>query len=311
MKLGRVTMCLGNHSIDIKSSQYNVTTIKNILKVFVLSFSLMFSLNSFGAIDLIHCTSDENLKEYNEIHQRIKKSSEILYVYDLGIVSLCIGKEGEGMSHLQKASDSGHIAATHLLGLYFMANRSFNRAERGRINSLEDFNSAIHYYEKAAQMIEETNNYPKGTTLDMEEIEYYAYTSYYVFATIPELYFYGYDKALEDTVNSGEKVSYVDTLEVLRKMKHSAERCVERPALSGWYDKKADLYQVQQVRCGAYLNYARQVLSLEEQRIQLAQGCRGSLNSCSNHQETLNQINQIKSMMSGAINSIPSQYLKW
>jgi hypothetical protein len=231
-------------------------------------------------------------------------------VYNLGVISLCLGKEAEGMAHLQRASDSGHISATHLLGLYFMANRSFSSEKRGYVTNLEDFNSAIHYYEKAAQMIEETDNYPKGTTEDMEELEYNVYVSYYVFATIPELYFSGYDKALEDTLNSQENVSYVDTLNVLEKMWHSAERCVNRPSLSGWYDKKETLYQVQQVRCGAYLDYARSVLPLEKQRIQIAQGCGDSLNGCSNHQEVLNQINQIKSMMDNAINSIPPQYLE-
>ena len=98
-------------------------------------------------------------------------------------------RKGRNVSSAKIFRFRSHIAATHLLGLYFMANRSFNREERGRISNLEDFNSAIHYYEKAARMIEETNSYPKGTTEDMEEIEYYVYTSYYVFATAPELYF--------------------------------------------------------------------------------------------------------------------------
>ena len=307
--LEMMKMYLGNKSIGIKPDLYGVTTVKNVLKAFILSFSLMFSLNSFGVVDLIRCKSHYNLEKYNELHQRIKKNPRITSIYNLGIVSLCLGKE-EGMSHLQKASDSGHIAATHLLGLYFMANRSFNRAERGRISNLDDFNSAIHYYEKAAQMIEETDNYPRGATADMDDIEYYVYTSYYVFATIPELYFSGYDKAIKDIVNSQDKVSYVDTLEVLKKMRDSAERCVNRPSLSSWEDKGEDLYQVQQVRCGAYLNYAREVLPLEEGRIQIAQGCGDSLSECSNHQDILNQINQVKSMMNGAISSIPSEYLR-
>ena len=280
------------------------------LAVLLVGIGFVFASNSFGTVNLLKCTSGENLERYNELHQRIKRSSALLYVYNLGLVSLCIGKEDEGMAHLQKASDSGHIAATHLLGLYFLANRSFDRAERGRIGNLEDFNSAVHYYEKAARMIEETDNYPKGTTEDMEEIEYYVYTSYYVFATIPELYFYGYDKALRDIVNSRERLSYVDTLDVLGKMRRSAERCVQRPPLAGWYKKKETLYQVQQVRCRAYLDYARSVSPLEERRIKAAQSCKGSLSGCSNHREILEQINRIKSMMDRAIHSIPAKYLE-
>ena len=111
-------------------------------------------------------------------------------------------------------------------------------------------------------------------------------------------------------MNSRERLSYVDTLDVLGKMQRSAERCVKRPSLSGWYEKEKDLYQVQQVRCGAYLDYARSVLPLEEQRIKAARGCRGPLGGCSSHQEVLNQINRIKSMMNRAISSIPAKYLE-
>ncbi len=292
------------------------SAVKNCMKVFlvspfiVLSFSLLFPSNSFGAVDLIKCSSGYTLDKYESTKERIETRKKLFYVYNLGVISLCLGKEAEGMANLQKSSDRGHISATHLLGLYFMANRSFSREERGHIGNLEDFNSAIHYYEKTARMIEEADNYPEGTTADMEELEYRVYVSYYVFATIPELYFNGYEKALKDTLSSQEKVSYVDTLDVLRNMRRSAERCVQRPALSGWHDKKETLYQVQQVRCGAYLEYARSVLPLEEQRIKAAQSCRGPLNGCSNHREILKRINRIKSMMNGAISSIPPQYLE-
>ena len=280
------------------------------LAVLLVGIGFVFASNSFGTVDLFKCDSNDTLERYKKLHQLIKRKPRITSVYNLGIISLCIGKEAEGMANLQRASDSGHISATHLLGLYFMANRSFTRAERGRIGNLEDFNSAVHYYEKTARMIEENNNYPENTTTDMYEIEYYVYTSYYVFATIPELYFNGYTKALEDIVNSRERLSYVDTLDVLRKMRRSAERCVKRPPLSSWEDKKETLYQVQQVRCGAYLDYARSVSPLEERRIKAAQSCKGSLSGCSSHREILNQINRIKSMMDGAINSIPAKYLE-
>ena len=87
----------------------------------------------------------------------------------------------------------------------------------GHIKDQEDLISAIHYYEKAALFIEETNNYPDGATVDMYEIEYYTYTSYYVFSTIPALYSYGYNRAIEEVANSSEILSYVDTLDVLPK----------------------------------------------------------------------------------------------
>ena len=225
-------------------------------------------------------------------------------------MSLCIGREAEGLAHLQKASDSGHIAATHLLGLYFKLNQSFSRQELGHIESQDDLNSAIHYYEKAAQIIDDTSNYPEGVTADMGELEYYLYHSYYIFATIPDLYQYGYSKAVEEILNSEEKLTYVDTLDVLGKMRDAAERCVQRPSLSGWYDKEAEVYEVQQVRCGAYLDYARAVLPLEQRRIEVAQSCTVPLGRCPNHQNIVNQLDQQRRMMEAAINTIPAQYLE-
>ena len=262
-----------------------------------------------SAVDIIHCNEADTLEEYQELHEMMRKYPDIITTYNLGITSLCIGKIPEGVSHLQTASDSGHVAATHLMGLHFRLNRSFSRAELGRTNGQEDFDSAIHYYEKAVQLIEETRDYPIGATEDMEEIEYYVYTSYYVFSTIPDLYLYGYNKALNHIVNSEERLTYTDSLDVLEKMQRSAERCMQRPSLSGWWDKEEELYQVQQVRCGAYLNYARSVLPLEERRIQVAESCAIPLAGCPAHQEIVNEISRNAAAMNEAIHSIPAEYL--
>ena len=102
MKSGTATMHSGTNSIGITSGQCKeITVIGNILAAFVLSFSLMFSSNAFGAVDLIKCRSSDNLQEYNELHQMIKEGSKSLE-YDLGITSLCIGKEEEAMPIYKK-----------------------------------------------------------------------------------------------------------------------------------------------------------------------------------------------------------------
>ena len=84
---------------------------------------LLFSGNAWmqtanGAVDIIRCSSGYTLDKYNKTKEKIEARKKLFYVYNLGIISLCLGKEAEGMANLQRASDSGHIAATHLLGVY-------------------------------------------------------------------------------------------------------------------------------------------------------------------------------------------------
>ena len=278
------------------------STIKSFMKVFVLSFSLLFSLNAFSVGDLIICGSHNNLEGYNELHKLIKNNSGSALVYSLAITSLCIGKEAEGMSHLQKASDSGHIAATKLLGVYYERNKTFNSSERTQ--GIENLNNAIHYYKKAAQVIESTSNYPKGATEDMEYIESMGYLSYNVFTGLPSLYLNGYFLALDD-ITSGNSTSYTDTLDVLSNIRATAIMCVERPSLSVWKSKRNIIYQAQQIECEALLRFAEAVYPLEQQRIQIAQNCRVSSNECAEHQEIVAQIDQRIDNMFSQVSAAP------
>ena len=279
------------------------STIKNFVKVFILSFGFLFSLNAFSVGDILGCNSSHSLERYNKLHKLIKNDSNIALVYNLAKTSLCLGKKNEGMSHLQKASDSGHIVATYLLGLYYKKNQTFNSSEK--TNSLENLNNAIHYYKKAAQLIEATPNYPAGATEDMEYIESTVYTSYYVFRNLPDLYFKGYSIAVGNIINGIERVSYTDTLEVLDNMRITAIMCVERHSLSVWNSKRNIIYQAQQIKCEAYLRFAEAVYPLEQQRIPIAQTCQSPISECSKHQEVVNQVGQLVRDMFNKINSAP------
>ncbi len=274
---------------------------KNFVQVFVLSFGLLFSSNAFAAGDLITCTSDDNLIEYNDLHKLIKKSSNIALVYNLAITSLCLGKKNEGMAHLQKASDSGHIAATYLLGAYYEGNRTFNSSESTK--NIEELNNAIHYYTKAAQMIESTSNYPKSATEDMEHIESVVYTSYFVFSRLPYLYFRGYAIAIKNVLDNG--VSYSDTVDVLNNIRTTAIMCVERPSLSVWKEKRDIVYQAQQIKCEALLRFAEAVYPLEQQRIRVAERCTVPPSECSEHRNLKDQIFQSSKNMFNQIRSAP------
>ncbi len=273
------------------------------IKYLALCFALLFPLNAFSVGDLLGCNSSDTLERYNKLHKLIKNDSNIALVYNLAITSLCLGKTNEGMSHLQRASDSGHIVATYLLGLYYKKNHTFDSAES--VEGIENLNNAIHYYTKAAQIIESLTNYPEGATEDMMYIESTVYTSYYVFRNLPDLYFKGYSFAIRDIVNGSTRVSYTDTLDVLNNMRTTAIMCVERPSLSVWKSKRDIIYQAQQIKCEALLRFAEAVYPLEQQRLQIAQNCAIPPSKCSEHKAIVGQIGQLVGNMFNQIRSAP------
>lgn len=206
------------------------------------------------------------------------------------------------MSHLQKASDSGHIVATYLLGVYFEKNQTFNSSEV--TNGFQNLNNAIFYYRKAARIIESLSSYPEGATEDMRYIESVGYTSYYIFRNLPALYFEGYAIAIENTTKDKE-VSYTDTLEVLNNIRMTAIMCVERPSLSVWKEKRSIIYEAQQINCEALLRFAEAVYPLEQQRMQASQNCAVPVSKCSEHKEALDEIYSLAENMFNQMNSAP------
>ena len=271
--------------------------------------AVAFSANVL-AKDVLRCGNSYNIDLYNDLHEDIQRDQASFLIHNLAIASLCIGKDREGMGHLQKAADAGYVASVFLLGAYFKLNQTFNSSEN-KTHSLQDLNAALEYYHKAADLIDSIPGYPpEDATVNtgMNEIEYNSYTSYYVFATLPELYFRGYDKALENILESEEKLGYTDAFEVLSKMQSSAERCLRRPSLAGWYDKQEAVYEVQQFRCQAYLDYAKAVFPLEKERAETVRTCENRLSECEAHQEVLHEINGLKDVMIRQTNSIPAEF---
>ena len=272
------------------------------LAVLLVGIGFVFSFNAFAVGNAIKCTSENNLQGYRQLHELKKSSSNKIGIYySLAITSLCIGKEAEGMSHLQKASDMGHVDAIHLLGMYYNTNKTFDLSKNA--DSPENWNATVHYYEKAAATIEGISNYPDEV---MEFHERVGQTSYYVFVSLPTLYFNGYTVAIGEILNSVERMSYIDTLEVLHKMRNAAIRCLERPALSIWKKKKALVYEAQQIKCLASLKFVEAAFLLEQQRIRVAQNCPVvPLRKCSEHQQVVNEIGKFVQKMREEEKSAP------
>ena len=271
------------------------------LKYLAFSVVLLFPLHAFAVGNAIKCTSENNLQRYNHLHEARKGSSNLIGIYhSLAINSLCLGKEAEGMAHLQKASDMGHAAAAYLLGIYYNTNKTFDNSQVA--DNPENWNAALHYYEKAAEIIESISNYPDKV---MEFHERVSQTSYSVFTALPGLYFNGYSNALGEIIADKERVLYADSLEVLSKMRASAIRCLERPALSVWKEKKQLVYEAKQIKCDASLKFAENAYVLEQKRIQIAQSCQVPLGECSEHQGVINRLIQLARQMFEQKNSAP------
>lgn len=299
--------------INKESNLINILKIrmyKHLIKCLAVLASFLFSLNVFATGDLLGCNDKHNWESYNQLHRMIRESSDIVkdidLVYNLAIVSLCLGETDEGMVHLQKASDTRHIPATLLLGYYYRYDHTFSSSEH--INDLETLNKAIHYYKTGIQMIEHLPNYPEGSTDDMEYIEYAAPTSLYLFTGLPFLYSRGYFIAIHNIINDIEEkeVFYNDTLEVLNKMREVVIQCLNRPALSVWKEKRETVYEAQQIKCSAYLEFVEEVYPLEQQRLQADQNCQLPLKDCIEHKEIVDKIYQSAKDMFHQIDSAPT-----
>ena len=267
----------------------------------------IFSLSAIAAGDLLGCNSSHTLERYNHLHkmiaERVDIVSDIDLVYNLAKVSLCLEKKDEGMSHLQRASNNGHIVATYLLGVYYTYNQTFHSSEKAK--DLENINKAIHYYTNGVQMIEATSDYPRGSTDDMVYIESQSYTSYWLFTYLPILYFKGYFNTIKNVSNEKTaEIFYDDTLEVLTKMDEAATRCLARPALDAWKEKRKVIYAALQIECGALLNFAETAYLLEQQRIEADQNCTVPLSKCTEHQEVFDKIYQLAKDTFRQVNSV-------
>ena len=278
------------------------------LTVLAFSLNVLAVGNVFAAGDLLGCDSNHTWESYHELHEWMKNNasnidSKIYMVYSLAKVSLCLGEEDEGIAHLQRASDSGHIPATYLLGVYYKHNQTFHSSEQ--TNSLENLNKAIHYYRKGVEMVESIPNYPENSTDDMEYIESKSYTSLHLFTGLPFMHFDGYNMAIYNTINDTKEIFYNDTLEVLKKMGEAATQCLARPALAVWKEKRELVYEAQQIECSAYLTFAEEAYHLEQQRIEADQNCMVPLKECTEHKEIVDKIIPLIHKMFDQTNSAP------
>ena len=238
-----------------------------------------------GEITVISCTG--NSQEGHDLFKQTvyaKNPNNVHVIYAIAFSALCLGKREEGIPFLKRASDGGHSEASFLMAKYYETDKTLDNSQK-TTKDPENFNAALFYYERAAKQIESNPHYPedndrRSSIPDGEANNHY---SARVFTQILTVYVNGYRNALIDIINSVERTQYVDTLEVLKKIGRSAERCLERPSLSIW--KRSGVYRAMQVRCQASLDFVEQVYTLEQERIEIAKDCSVPVKECSEHKD--------------------------
>lgn len=257
-----------------------------------------------AAGDLIGC-SDASVEEYNRIIDFLQKHpNDPLMLYSAGLNAICLKTTQDGMSYMQKASDLGHPQASYVIALYYETDGALDRSASLTHNQ-EYIDSMLYYYERTQNQIESVGSqYPEGTTEDMPYLERNNHTSAAVFIQQPELHYQLYGRALGEILDSSEKLEFTDSIEILTRMRESAETCLERQPLSAWQEKKIHVYNVMQVKCRAYRDFAQNALPLEAERIRVAKTCSAPLSECQQHQDIINQLIDFANVLSSDVNSI-------
>ncbi len=276
--------------------------IKKIATVGILILSFLLSLNSYGIVNTIQCSDTHTLENYNTVLALQKNNLKPALRYALGITAICIGRYNEGLNHMRIASEEGHAVATAILGQYYDNNQTF---DINQSTNLEITYKSIAYYEKAADQIEAISPYPEGSPIETLSLhEYRSMISYRVFAKLPALYFDVYSKVLQEIMENS--AFHADTIDILQKLEDAAIRCLKRPALSAWEDKKELVYKAQQMECQAFLNFVEAAYPLEDERIQIGNNCKVSLDQCEPHQKKIEQIIKKAQILFKEIEKAPS-----
>ena len=282
---------------------------KRILSAVVLRVMVSFGLVCFSSVagavgDMIGCENATMADYKDEVDFLQRNPNNLIMLYGAGHNAICLQKIQEGMSYMQRASDLGHPHASYIIGHYYSTDGAFDYSTPLTHNQ-EHIDSMLHYYERAQKQIESVGSqYPKGISDDIPFLEGNSRTSAVLFPRVPDLYYQLYARAIGEIVNSSEKLEFTDSLDILTRMRDSAERCLERPALSVWRERKAHTHNAMQIKCRAYSEFAHQSLPFEAERIEVAKSCSAPLSECKEHQDIIDLLIDLSNVMSSEVNSV-------
>ncbi|MDE0333259.1 MAG: hypothetical protein OXL41_15500 [Nitrospinae bacterium] len=265
-----------------------------------LSFLLVFSTDVFG---IVSCTGvNTDISEASNRRYIAEAPNDPVRYYVVGLSKYCKGKISEGINYMEKASDMGEITASYALGLYYGSDKT------GDVSKMvpeiqENYDAALFFYERTANLIESTPHYPQGVHVDLPGVEGNVFMSVRTFLSLSQLYYTGYSRALGDMLE--KNVSYTDTIKVITNIQTSAERCLRRPSLSVWKGRQSEITHSRRVICGAYKAFAEKAFVLETRRKEVALQCENSLKDCAAHKAVFGEIVKEAQKLSKATFSVP------
>ena len=282
---------------------------RNILAIITIGiFTFGVSPVSHAAGDAIKCSSRVTPENYQIKLRAISiEPNNRIYKYIAGIYGLCLGKTQEGMGHIQRSAEMGHVQAHKVMAEYYRSDGSLDGVkDRHRITKdQQNFDNAVHYYRKTFQLIESNPAYPRGANRDQRSLERQALSSASVFYWLTYLYYTGYARALDEIVNSDEKLHYEDSLDILDNMGDISQACLNWPTLSEWKERKQRVSSLLKSGCSAMKDFVDTVWTLEQERIDVSGKCRGALRGCAEHQRLMKQIRSAENDMLRRLDANP------
>ena len=271
-----------------------------LLSLPALFLIVSLSSNAFGVVECdgvdVQFTDDDNRRYLAEA------PNDPVRYYLVGVSYFCENRISQAINYWERASDMEDIMASYVLGLYYGSDKTGDVSKKLPAVQ-ENYDAALFYYERTADLIESTPGYPHGVHVDFPGWEASNLPSARTYVALAELYYTGYTRAVIDMLKND--VSYTDTIRVLTNMQRSAERCLKRPSLSVWAERQSEITHSRRVVCGAYKDFAAKALDLESRRMHAARNCETSLGECAAHQVVVEELVEESRKMSNAAKSVP------
>lgn len=229
----------------------------------------------------------EDLKTHVQLNPK-----DVNALYELGMGVICMGRTLEGLSYILQAADLKDPIAAVVVAAYYKSDKTF---KNGIITkNLQNYKSAIHYFEKAVHYIESNKKYPEGYYWTYEKKTHFSVTT---FLSLVNLYHMEYILNLEG-------VFATDTLTTLNKLHSMSEKCLKRPSLSAWGEEQKIIYHFQQTKCQSYFDMSKELIPLEKKRLRIIKSCPANLNSCEEYKQIISTIAQTSNHYAEKIKSI-------
>ena len=160
---------------------------------------------------------------------------------------------------------------------------------------IANYTAMMFYFRKAAQLIEDTPNYPENVPPEVYQAEKKFHISFMVFTYLPALYFSGYYASLQNVLPALDQhkklLLHKDSIQTLNKMLYASLRCLDR--LATLEEHNETLSKIMQKNCALTKLFSEETYSLEKERLQLAKKCDKDIKQCPAYRKLTQRILRI------------------